>query len=423
MMEIGGKREVIAEQVQSLRVKRLSFDRAIHVSNGRFAYAMLLAYTISFLLHIPERLPTIAIIRPDLILLGLLAFSLIGRDWTRVTSTKPGKLLLFLCVWIVLTIPFVEWPGSVIRDNWKPFLKAIIFFFAIVLTVDNKRRLGIFFSAFLSCQMIRVLEPLGLHLTQGYWGDEAHMGGGQFLNRLSGAPVDVINPNGLAFIIIILLPFLHFFLGRSKKKSLLAVYLITLPFLMYALFLTGSRSGVIGIAIVLLALLVTAKRRFTMVLVTILITTGIWMQLDLNQRDRFDSLINKEASNAATAAGRIHGLGRELIIASENPIFGHGIATSKEAIFTRQGSAYVSHNLYLEAIIEIGIPGTIIFLFFIYSSYRLLGPLSRLQQKIQDGYSNQREPWLSRAIPAVKIAFFSWAIFSMAQYGLTEYHW
>ena len=123
-------------------------DGVSHRDSGGFSYAMLLVYPVSFLLHIPERIPAIAVIRPDLILLGLLAFSLIVADWTRVTSTKPGELLLLLCAWIILTVPFVEWPGSVIRDNWKPFLKAIIFFLSIVLAIDHKPQRAFFFVVF-----------------------------------------------------------------------------------------------------------------------------------------------------------------------------------------------------------------------------------------------------------------------------------
>ena len=153
---------------------------------GGFAFKMLLIYTVSFLLHIPERIPALAVIRPDLILLSLLAFSLISQDWKKITVTKPGRLLLILCIWIILTIPFVEWPGSVLRENWKPFLKAVIFFFAIVLTIQDRQRLKTFLVVLLACQLLRIVEPLYMHITDGYWGDHAYLSGGEFMNRLSG---------------------------------------------------------------------------------------------------------------------------------------------------------------------------------------------------------------------------------------------
>ena len=53
-------------------------------------------------------------------------------------------------------------------------------------------------------------------MTNAYWGDAAHIGGGEFLNRLSGAPSDVINPNGLAFVIIIALPFMYLLIANAR---------------------------------------------------------------------------------------------------------------------------------------------------------------------------------------------------------------
>ena len=86
---------------------------------------MLLIYTVSFLLHIPARIPAIAPLRPDLLLLAMLCFSLISQDWRRVTEEKAGRLFLLLGFWILISIPFVEWPGSILRENWKANGKSI----------------------------------------------------------------------------------------------------------------------------------------------------------------------------------------------------------------------------------------------------------------------------------------------------------
>ena len=55
-------------------------------------------------------------------------------------------------------------------------------------------------------QVWRVLEPLYMHLKSGYWGDYASLGNWEYMNRLSGSPYDIINPNGLGFVIIMTLP-------------------------------------------------------------------------------------------------------------------------------------------------------------------------------------------------------------------------
>ena len=398
-------------------------DSVSHRDSGRFSYAMLLVYTVSFLLHIPERIPAIAVIRPDLILLGLLAFSLIGADWTRVTSTKPGKLLLLLCAWIILTVPFVEWPGSVIRDNWKPFLKAIIFFFAIVLTIDNKRRLAIFLGVFLGCQLFRVIEPLYLHVTQGYWGSAAHLGGGEFLDRLSGAPADIINPNGLGFVIVILLPFLHMLLFGASSRMWKAAYIFLFPLLLYALALSGSRSGLIGVVFVFVGITYYSRHRSLMTLLAVVIFSGFVLQLNEGQRDRFASIVSTDTNNAATAQGRIRGWGQELSVGMKNPVFGYGIATSKEALFNVNRSGQVSHNLYMEALIELGAPGAVLFFWFLGTSFYSFKRSAETYDSNENGIKTGELGWVFQLRHAITISFLAWFVFHLAQYGLTEYHW
>lgn len=380
-------------------------------------------YTVSLLLHIPERIPAIAPVRPDLILLALLAFSLIGAQWERVLAQKPGRLLLILIAWIIVTIPFVEWPGSVIRDNWKPFIKAVIFFFAIVLSITDRRRLFIFLFVFLGCQTFRVIEPLFLHITQGYWGSAAHIGGGEFMDRLSGAPADVTNPNGLAFIVAICVALMHPLMARSESRLAQIIYVSLLPIFMYTLSLTGSRSGVIVLGVVLVGLLITSKKRAILSVFAAALVIGIWMQLDAGQRDRYKSIISSDTDNAATAEGRIRGWAGEFSVAMMNPVFGHGIATSAEALTNKIGGGNISHNTYTEAIIELGFPGALIFFYFLYSSIRLLLSTQRLRQKLRLQLKNANDHWFDHLTSSLVILFFATIISSLTQYGLSETHW
>ena len=62
-------------------------------------------------------------------------------------------------------------------------------------------------------QVWRVLEPLYMHLRSGYWGDFTSLGNWEYMDRLSGSPYDIINPNGLGFVIIMTLPLLHFLIS------------------------------------------------------------------------------------------------------------------------------------------------------------------------------------------------------------------
>src|SRR5690606_27442589 len=83
--------------------------------------------------------------------------------------------VLLLILYIFISLPLVEWPGSVIRNNLSQFVKAVVFFFFAALLIDSNRRLKLFLVVFLGCQVIRVFEPLFLNVTQGYWGSKTHL--------------------------------------------------------------------------------------------------------------------------------------------------------------------------------------------------------------------------------------------------------
>ena len=129
------------------------------------------------------------------------------------------KWLRILLVYAVVTIPLVEWPGSAIRNGIPELIKAVVFYYFTVAFVRTEADLQKLVFVFVACQLLRVLEPLYLNLTEDYWGSFASMDNWEYLDRLSGAPNDVVNPNGLAFIICTVLPFLYFLAGRFAVAS------------------------------------------------------------------------------------------------------------------------------------------------------------------------------------------------------------
>ena len=187
----------------------------------------------SWFLHLGTRLPVLGLIRFDLILVGVLSYLALstGRGGT-TGRTSTDSLLRILIAYSVLTIPFVEWPGSVINTGISNFIKGIVFYYFTIAFVRTEKDLKKLVLVFVACQLWRILEPLYLHVTEGYWGSGASMANWEHLDRLSGAPSDVVNPNGLAFIICTVLPFLYLAmrtvlerpLGFSRFHSYLYLY-------------------------------------------------------------------------------------------------------------------------------------------------------------------------------------------------------
>lgn len=394
--------------------------RGVVVAEGRSAaFVFYCLFVISFLLHITTRIPALGLIRLDMLLGGLAVlssiFSKAPAARTKSELPKPTKWLVALITYIVFSTPFVEWPGSVLREGLEGFAKAIFFYLLTVATVTSVSRLRWFLFVLLTCQTLRVLEPMYLHITDGYWGDTTTMGW-QVMDRLSGAPADTINPNGLAFVIVVTLPFLHFVAAQASRLGLLT-YLALLPVFFYVLLLTGSRSGLIVLAVVLAQAAWVSKYR-TMFTVAMVLGSIVGLgSLSGIQQERFESIISDDVRGASTFNGRIDALSEDFAVAMRRPLLGHGLGTSAEANAHGRGIYKLSHNLLTEILQEIGLVGLIFFSGFLWHTIRSCLVTLRVSKQ------ETVPPILKNASQALLITMLSGLVFALASYGLSEFYW
>lgn len=376
-----------------------------------------LLFMSSWFLHLAERMKFLGVIRFDFILLSILTvIAIIKRKKENDNTYHTSRYLMYLIIYIVISIPFVEWPGSVIRFGLENFAKAVVFYYFTISFVDTREKLIKFLTVFLGCQAFRVLEPVYLHLTEGYWGSVASMKGWEYLNRLSGAPSDVINPNGLANIILNIIPFFYYFARLNKKTLLLSIGI--LPICLYALSLTGSRSGIIGMFVIVIAIIAKSRRKWLLALLFIFTVVIAYSQLNADMKDRYTSLIDPTSKNSATMEGRIEGISIDFKVAMRRPLFGHGLGTSREANANYGGEDKLSHTLYTEILQELGIFGLIIFLLFIWSIIINYKENSAVFSKMAG-----EDKFIVSVNNVIQVWFIMNIIFSFASYGLSGYDW
>ena len=389
-------------------------------------FALYLMFVVFYFLRPQAHWPVIGVARPTVILLVLLLLVLLvnSRQLTGRLKTPIAKPLLVFIAYIFVSLPFVEWPGSVIKNNLEPFVLVVSLFFLTVWTVDSPNRLRRAVDVFVLCQLARVLDPLRLHVTEGYWGSEAHLGGGEFMDRLAGAPWDVVNPNGLAFVCVTAFAFVYYgwFVHGSGVKKALALGL--LPINVYVLLLTGSRSGLIALLVVILGMVMLSRHRALLIGAVTVGAASSLAVMNPAQLDRFSSIYDSTAANASTAQGRTDGVLNDFKLGLQRPILGTGLGTSPEARANAGRRAQRSHNLYTEAFIETGLIGLIIYTTFIVTllrySWRRLG---EFRASPMSGKSAGLQQSIEGVLPAMTIWLPMAVVFSLAQYGITEWHW
>ena len=403
--------KTIAEQLQS----KVS-DQVV----SSFTFVFYLYFTLDFFLRFSVRIPGYSNLRPTLVAVAILALLLfVQREKLGEKFQHPVfKPVFILLAYIVISLPLVEWPGSVIRNNLDPFVKAIVFLFFTALIVDTRKRLAWFVGIFVFCQLVRVLEPLYLNLTQGYWGSSTYLSTKEFANRLAGAPADVINPNELGFVIVTLIPFLHYLLwtGRWKLKI---VYLVLMPLLLYALILTMSRGAFIALVVVGFLIFKESRRKMALIAIAGIAVMLAFSVMTPVQKERYLSIIDRDAEGGASAEGRITGMIREFKLGLSRPVVGHGLGTTSEAKANKLGRRQASHNLYAELLIEIGIIGFAIFMAFLVRAFRQLKML-----QLEFGRNAQVEVSFYENLNKVLIClFWMYAVYSINYWGLSQYYW
>jgi O-antigen ligase len=380
-------------------------------------FGLYLFFICSWFLHLTARVPVLGALRMDmLVVVALMACSFAVTDDRPPGNRRISRILWGLVAYALLTIPLVEWPGSVLAFGFPAFFRAFVFFYLTHAFVGTRQRLKTAVGVFVACQVFRILEPLYLHVTEGYWGSFASMAGWEAMDRLSGAPYDVINPNGLAFVVLMTLPLLHYLSSGHVVSRI--VYLALLPALIYTLLLTGSRSGLVGLAAI--ALLVCWKSRHKVALAGAL-AVGVAVAVPLlsaDMKDRYVSIWDSDAKNAGTAEGRLVGVERDFRVAMRRPLFGHGLGTSREANANFGGIDKPSHNLYTEIAQELGGIGLGIFLYFIWSLGARLRAVVRHVRATLDA-----EIYEAKLATALQVWVGMNVLFSFAAYGLSEYEW
>src|SRR5690554_1324856 len=395
-------------------------DKSSDLLVSNFTFCFFLYFVIDFFVRFSARIPAYGVIRPTLVAVFILLLLLFSqREKFKYKMSDPVfKSFFLLAGYIVISLPLVEWPGSVIRANLDPFVKASVFLFFVALIVDTEKRLKIFLFVFVGCQVFRVLEPLYLNITTGYWGSSTYLSSKEFANRLAGAPADVINPNELGFVIATAVPFLHYLLWPLNWKAK-AVYLLLMPLLLYALILTMSRGGFVALLVVAFFVFKESRKKVRLIVVGILAVFLAFSVMTPVQKERYLSLIDRDAEGGASAEGRIRGMVNEFKLGMTRPIFGHGLGTTPEAKVHKLGSRQASHNLYAEVLIELGIVGFLIFMAFLSKIIKKLffvrSSFSKLNLNSLDFYA--------RLNKALMILFWMYAVYSINYWGLSQYYW
>jgi O-antigen ligase len=261
--------------------------------------------------------------------------------------------------WMALAAPFSSWPGSSVGTVITYARVEVIFLVLIGGLALNWSEVRLIFRTIGAAAVVNLAATHFL----------AQSANGRLSLEASGT---IGNPNDLAAQLLMLLPFLmYFMLGRGRSIVLRIPVLGVLLYGIWIILGTASRGGLVGLAVMFLCILIRASlpQKVALVTATGLIALIAMATLPGRTLTRLSTMFGgKDAEALDSSASRQYLFWTSVRFTVQHPVFGVGPGqfsdfegkTSRSQGY--HGNWHEAHCAYTEVSSECGVPA---FLFFV----------------------------------------------------------
>ncbi len=365
----------------------------------RWGLGFLLLFTLVVVGRIHEIFPAVASLRVGLITGGLAALAWIlapGSFQEKVpTRLRPVRYLLILTALAVCTIPIGVYPRQSFDFLTDKYSKIVLMFLLVIYwcrSIQDVRRM--MWVCCLGAVALVVAGMLTGQLNSDQLVSDQLVSGDKLVADRFSAGSKSYDPNDLALLLIMLLPFL-FYLFSTSRGVLSIVVLGFAMVCLYGIVLTQSRAGLLTLlsvgALTMWRSTLSGKSKVMIVLIAALVFgvlagSTYWERMGTiwNPRDEVDS----------TAAGRTDVWKTGLIIMATHPL-GVGISgfeTAEGLSHGGFGKWSAAHNSFLQIGVELGVPGLIVFLLWITHTIKALRRIQKRPPMPVTALKIQKEP-------------------------------
>lgn len=279
-------------------------------------------------------------------------------------QTLANKRTFFvLILWLFFALSYLAGPYVNVQGEYRftdpawamsTVNKILVLYFLACLCIDAEVKLK---------YLVYVVTGSGIYLI--YWANMRYLNG-QVIGRMSG-PTSLggggiyADENNFAMLFVVILPFIWYLGFAIRKRMLRWAFWLIIPFGWHAVFLTGSRGGLVGIAVTMLIMIWRTKNKLLgVLLVPAFIIAYIWQAGDV-MRERADTL--SEYETEASAAGRLEAWGAATNMIINHPVTGVGLASFGPAFQDHsEGKPRVAHNTFFQIAGESGLIAGLMYL-------------------------------------------------------------
>jgi probable O-glycosylation ligase (exosortase A-associated) len=285
----------------------------------------------------------------------------VSKENKKIPVTTVTVLMLLFLAWTGLTTIFAFQQPSA-WHTFEQFAKTLVMVFVTLMLVRDRERIDWLVWV--------IVASLGFYGVKG--GAFTLVTGGGY--HIFGPPASFIaDNNDLAMAFCMVLPLMRYLQLQATKKSVKVALGASMALTGIAILGTYSRGGMIGLAIVTVALLVKGRRRVVLALALIAIGATAYTFMPAKWVARMDTL--QHAREVGSAQTRIQSWEFAANVALHRPLIGGGFNLYRDpslwATYAPEGAVERAvHSIYFRVLGEQGFPGLILFVGLLAASWR-----------------------------------------------------
>jgi probable O-glycosylation ligase (exosortase A-associated) len=297
----------------------------------------------------------------QLVAIVTLASLIFSKENKRMPWSPVSVMLVMFLFWTGLTTFFAVVPDSA-WTKWQEFAKVLVMVFVTLVMVNTRERMhGLVWM---------IVVSLGFYGLKGGVFTLTHGGS----NHVLGPPGSFISDNNaLALALCMTLPFMRYLQLHSARRLVKIGLGIGMTLTGVGVLGTYSRGGLIGLAIVGVALLLKSRHKFTVLVAVAVIGAAAIHFMPPEWAARMDTL--RDARQTDSGETRIQSWKFATNVAIHRPLTAGGFDVYESAslwsAYAPEGSTQRAiHSIYFRTLGEQGFVGLCLFLGLLFTAWR-----------------------------------------------------
>jgi putative inorganic carbon (hco3(-)) transporter len=331
------------------------------MKSSGFGFFLVILFLVFDYARPQDALPFIGVLRPGLVLTGLMLVTWLRSSKSGTVSCPQLSLMLAFLILLAVHVPFAVnhfWAFQTTNE----FLLLLPFCVSVILFVDTPKRVISFMRWWVALALYVAIKAI-LHPAAG--------AGSSFL----------ADPNDVSLLLDMMLPFVLCMFIYEERRALKLTYLAISLVCLAAIVSTASRGGFLGLLAVMVVIWWVSPRKILALVVLIILGIGTYKFADQKYIDRISTI---HETQEGTAKGRLDSWKAAWAMFKDHPL---GVGPGNFPIrfpeyqaksFSHNMWGRAAHSLWFTLLAELGIPGALLYALLLRANWRSIRHLNAL---------------------------------------------